>query len=140
LRDFESIVIVPQAQKIIVPAAPVSKDDDDDSTTNKARVVTKVVVPAMEISPMPPANYTVRLYFMEPDRVEPGQRVFDVFLQGHPVLKSFDVLKAAGRVNSGVVREFRNIQLNPSLEVRLKKSPPSLFGPILSGVEIIMER
>lgn len=139
LRDIESIVVVPQAQKTVVPAAPVSKDDDDDSTSSKTGVVEKVEVPATDLVPMPSARYTVRLYFMEPDRVTPGQRVFDVLVQGRTVLTSFDILKVAGAVNRGVVKEFKNVQLDPALDIRLQKSPSSLLGPVLSGVELCLE-
>jgi len=77
---------------------------------------------------------------MEPDAIAPGQRVFDVLLQGQPVLKSFDIVRAAGAVNRGVVKEFKNVQLAPQLEVRLQKSAASTLGPALSGVELVLEK
>ena len=43
-----------------------------------------------------PADFTVRLYFCEPDFDEPGQRQFDVRLQSQPVLEEFDIAAEAG--------------------------------------------
>jgi outer membrane protein assembly factor BamB len=141
LRDVESVVIVPQTQKARLPASPSSRDDDedDDSAGSKAKGREGPDATEATLPPLPPAAYTVRLYFMEPDPVAPGQRVFDVLLQGRAVCKDFDVVKAAGAANRGVIKEFKNVTLNPQLEVRLQKSPASALGPVLSGVELIRE-
>ena len=40
-------------------------------------------------------RHTVRLHFAEPDDVKPGERVFDVKLQGNVVLRDFDVVREA---------------------------------------------
>ncbi|MFO0845286.1 MAG: PQQ-binding-like beta-propeller repeat protein [Gemmataceae bacterium] len=42
-----------------------------------------------------PRRYTVRLYFLEPDAVAPGDRVFDVAVQGKTVLPRLDVAEQA---------------------------------------------
>lgn len=148
LRDIESIVITPQTLKAPLPVAPKSGDDDEsdkDSGRNKAATAAEppaepATPPLPTCPPLPPARYTVRLYFMEPDNLAPGQRVFDVSLQGQPVLKDFDIVKTAGSANRGVVREFKNVLLSPQLEVRLQKSAASGFGPALCGVELVLER
>ncbi|MFA7002516.1 MAG: PQQ-binding-like beta-propeller repeat protein, partial [Verrucomicrobiia bacterium] len=146
LRDIESIVITPQTQKAPPPAAQ-KDDEEDDKAAAKGKTAAAPATPtepsaapAAAIPPLPPARYTVRLYFMEPDDIAPGQRVFDVLLQGQPVLKSFDIVRAAGAVNRGVVKEFKNVQLAPQLEVRLQKSAASTLGPALSGVELVLEK
>ncbi len=161
LRDIEFIVITPQTSKAPPPAAPAgSKDDDEgDKDSGKGKAAAKgeaaaadaptaatetvaepAAAPAATLPALPPARYTVRLYFMEPDNIAPGQRVFDVLLQGHPALKDFDIVKAAGAANRGVVKEFKNVQLSPQLEVRLQKSATSSLGPALSGVELVLEK
>ncbi|MBI5686716.1 MAG: PQQ-binding-like beta-propeller repeat protein [Verrucomicrobia bacterium] len=155
LRDIETIAITPQTLKASLPSAPKSGDDDEgDKDSGKGKAAAKgeaaaadapaaaepPAAPAAAIPPLPPARYTVRLYFMEPDDIAPGQRVFDVLLQGQPVLKSFDIVRAAGAVNRGVVKEFKNVQLAPRLEVRLQKSAASTLGPALSGVELVLEK
>ncbi|MBM3858179.1 MAG: hypothetical protein FJ395_00850 [Verrucomicrobia bacterium] len=136
LRDIKSIVIVPRMEKIVLPKAPASKDDDDDDDSSETEKTDEATAASVALST---ARYTVRLHFMEPDSIEPGQRVFNVLLQGQPVLKDFDVVKTAGGVLRGITREFKNIVLNPQLEVRLQQSAASKFGPLLCGVELIME-
>ena len=39
----------------------------------------------------PATPYRVQLYFTEPKNAQPGERVFDVFLQGKLVLPDFDI-------------------------------------------------
>src|SRR6185312_13897220 len=69
-----------------------------------------------------PRKYTVRLFFAEPDPVGPGQRVFDVTIQGRPVLKDFDVLKTAGGPFRSVIKEFHGVEAAQSLTVALRPS------------------
>ena len=87
-----------------------------------------------------PAFYTVRLYFMEPDPVSPGQRVFNIRLQNRRVMTDFDILKAAGGPNRGVKLEFKNVLVGKTLQINLDKTPASELEPVLSGVEIVFER
>ncbi len=89
----------------------------------------------------PPALYTVRLHFAEPEELAAGQRVFNVTIQGQPVLSDFDVVAAAGGPNRALVREFQGIRVEDKrLEIRFAPTPMSeLQLPILSGVEVIKE-
>jgi hypothetical protein len=90
--------------------------------------------------PAPERHYTVRLHFLEPDAIGPGQRVFDVALQGETVLPNFDVCTAAGGVNRRAVREFRGVKVTRDLTVILRPTDCAGAGqPILSGVEIVAE-
>jgi hypothetical protein len=87
-------------------------------------------------------SFTVRLHFAEIDDVRPGQRVFDVAIQGLTVLKNFDIVRDAGGSNRPLVREFRGIQASPRVTIDL--TPRGEAGtaerePILSGVEIVEE-
>ena len=59
-------------------------------------------------------RYTVRLHFAELDDVQPGQRVFDVKLQGQTVLKGFDIVKEAG-IRTALVKEFSHIRATDAL-------------------------
>ncbi len=83
-----------------------------------------------------PRPYTVRLYFMEPDRVQAGARVFDVALQGDVVLKDFDVVADAGKPLRAVIKEFRGIRAGKELKIDLRASRGK---SVLSGVEILAE-
>ncbi len=81
-------------------------------------------------------SYTVRLYFAEPDPIQPGARVFSVKVQGKEMLKDFDVVKAAGGAMRGIVREFSGIEVGRTLDVEMTATSGV---SILSGIEILIE-
>lgn len=87
-------------------------------------------------------TYTVRLHFAELFDSEIGERVEDVFVNGQQVLRSFDILKEAGRRNKAVVREFKGIRPNAdgTISVRIKATPNSPDqNAKISGLEILSE-
>jgi hypothetical protein len=51
-------------------------------------------------------EWTVTLYFSETYLTAPGQRFFEVDINGRPVLAEWDLYAAAGAVNVGVSRSF----------------------------------
>ena len=53
----------------------------------------------------PGASYTLRLHFAERDRNGPGQRLFDVAVNGAPLLRHFDIFAAAGGQNRAVIAQ-----------------------------------
>jgi hypothetical protein len=80
-------------------------------------------------------NYLVRLYFAEPEADQsPGQRVFDVLLQGRTVLQDFDISKASGGAMRGVVKEFNDIAVDGDFELQLISQ---VGQPVISGIELI---
>ncbi len=79
-------------------------------------------------------RYTVRLYFAEVDHAQPGDRVFDVTVQGRRLLDDFDIVKAAGGRNKVVSREFRNVLVAD--ELRLSFHAGKMLGAVLCGIEI----
>ncbi|MCX5660442.1 MAG: malectin domain-containing carbohydrate-binding protein, partial [Planctomycetota bacterium] len=97
---------------------------------------------------LPPRSFAVRLHFAELDDVKPGQRVFDVKIQGQTVLRNFDVLKEAGGREKAVVKEFSHIQAGDTMAVEfvpvvtiapvgtMPAEPTPMSGPILSGLEV----
>jgi outer membrane protein assembly factor BamB/PKD repeat protein len=78
--------------------------------------------------------YTVRLYFAEMEGKKPGQRLFNVKLQGKPVLTKFDVAKEAGGPKRELVKEFKNIGISDKLRIAFAAR---VGEAMLSGVEII---
>lgn len=83
-----------------------------------------------------PARYDVKLYFAELAPATPGNRVFDVKLQGKTVLSRLDVGAESG---AAVVREIRDVAVTDSLLVELSPSAPDPSAaqmPILSALEI----
>jgi outer membrane protein assembly factor BamB len=80
--------------------------------------------------------YTVRLTFVEPDRLGPGQRVFDVGLQGQTLQRDFDIAKEAGGSWRGIVKEFRGVKVVKELTVTLTPRGDGRHEPVLSGIEV----
>jgi hypothetical protein len=88
----------------------------------------------------PPATYRVRLAFADPDNSAPGQRAFDVKLQGQVVLKDFDVVKEAGGRNRAAFKQFSGIRVEDRLVIELAPKtdkPTPAQAPILQAVEIV---
>lgn len=79
-------------------------------------------------------NFTVRLYFVEPDNLPPGKRRFHVSLQGREVLKDLDIVQEAGSVNRSLIREFRDVQVMGDLVIGFTASAGL---PVLCGVEVV---
>ena len=95
--------------------------------------------------PRPPApsatvnldhTYDIRLHFAEPD-VEPGQRVFDVLVQGERVLENVDVAKEAGGKMRAVSHLIQDVKVESYLRIDFETVGENDHGPILSGVELI---
>jgi beta-galactosidase len=81
-------------------------------------------------------RFTVRLYFLEPDGArKPGQRVFDVAVQGRPALRGLDVAAAAGGPLRTLVRTVDDVPVENELAITLTGSTDA--PPLLSGVEIV---
>ncbi len=81
-------------------------------------------------------EYAVRLHFAEltPD-VEPGQRVFDVLINGREVLSEFDIVAAAGGCFRGTVQEF-TVNSDGRITVELRRSAGAKLGPMIGGIEV----
>ncbi|UCG59727.1 MAG: PQQ-binding-like beta-propeller repeat protein [Phycisphaerales bacterium] len=87
-------------------------------------------------------TYIVRLGFKALPTDVRGRRVFDAKLQGNVVLKDFDILDAAGRVDTAVVKEFTGIRAGRNLVIELipkSTNPQSDQAPIVNFVEVIRQ-
>jgi len=107
---------------------------------DKSNVDAKSVVGQWRMEAGSPRNdivgrtYTVRLVFAELERKGPGERVFDVLLQGRPVLENFDIVKEAGQPYRTIVKEFSGVELAETLELRLE--PKGEAQPLLAGIQL----
>ena len=81
-------------------------------------------------------KYKVRLYFVEPEAIEKGQRVFDVILQGKTVLEKFDIVGQSKATDTIVIREFDTVVTDGRLQLNLKSH---VGTSLLSGIEIIAQ-
>jgi len=85
-------------------------------------------------------TYTVKLYFSElDDTPDARDRRFSVKLQGRTVLRDFNILQAAGKPLSVVVRQFGNLDVTRDLRLEMisssgQSSPGSL--PTLNAIEV----
>jgi hypothetical protein len=81
-------------------------------------------------------RFTVRLYFAEPDaKVQTGQRVCDVAIQGKTVLTGLDIVAEAGGPLRTVMHELLSVPADDVLEINL--NPRSTREPVLCGLEIV---
>ena len=90
----------------------------------------------VSLTGLPPTKlhrYRVALHFAEVSEASPGERVFDVKLQGRTVLTALDVVHEAGGRNAALVREFQDIEASDALTLELV--PRTARLPILSAVE-----
>ncbi|NOZ20747.1 MAG: hypothetical protein GXP25_06620 [Planctomycetes bacterium] len=79
-------------------------------------------------------TYRTRLHFAELEDVKPGERVFDVKLQGKTVLTAVDVVKEAGGQDVAIIKTVDGIEAADTLALELV--PRTALPPILSAVEI----
>jgi hypothetical protein len=78
-------------------------------------------------------QYTVRLYFAElVPQARPGDRVFDLTIQGRKVLSGLDVVSETRTPYVGLIKEFRNVTIDGDLEIGLV---PKAGKTLINGVE-----
>ena len=83
---------------------------------------------------VPPGQYRVVLHFAETWHNEPDKRVFDVSLNGRPMLQDLDVFREAGNhsfaaiVRSGKTRAYEEIEIGFKGRTGM---------PIINGIEIL---
>lgn len=77
---------------------------------------------------------SLRLVFAEPDGLGPGQRVFDVLVNGKRVLKEFDIAGVVEDPLQTIIRDF-DVAMNGMLEVQLVPATGS-EEPVIAGLAI----
>lgn len=83
----------------------------------------------------PGATYLVRLHFAEFYWTLPGQRVFNVAINGKPVLQNFDIVATAGAANTALVEQFTAVaDANGDITVSYSAGPAD--QPKASAIEI----
>ena len=82
------------------------------------------------------ASYSVHLYFSEPEKMQKGERIFEVIIQGKKVLEDFDIISETGKENKELIKSFSGIRAGRTLTLELV---PKEGNTILSGIELIQE-
>jgi len=92
--------------------------------------------------PLAPGTYELRLYFNElhygPDTLSGGgetSRLFDVLLNGQPLLHIFDIIKDAGGNNIADVRVFKDVHPAPDGKLHLRFQP-LIDSAVLNAIEV----
>jgi len=81
-------------------------------------------------------QFTVRLGFAAPPADQPGQRVFDVRLNGKKVLNDFDIVATAGGANRAVWKQF-DVEIDDVLILDLiakSDKPTPANVPLINGL------
>ena len=91
----------------------------------------------------PKRRFTLKLHFAELDaQIRPGQRRFDIKLQGQTVLRNFDIVAEGGGAGIAVVKSFEHLQLSEMVEIEFtqagKRRVPG-SAPIISALELYDE-
>lgn len=135
------IIIKPSLRPPVL-AKPTKRSGDDDDKASGGRksgdTSSRASAPGPELLPKieyPPLPHIVRLHFGEPEGLVPGQRVFNVQIQGRTVLENLDIAKEGGVV----VREFPGIIMGSELRIVLQAVAGSMAKPVLCGVEFAAE-
>ena len=89
-----------------------------------------------DVSPTEPKSYTVRLHFAELENLGPGQRVFDVKLQGKVVCAGLDIAKETGSTNKALVKVLEGVTASDTLKLELV---PRVGEPTICAIEARQE-
>jgi hypothetical protein len=85
---------------------------------------------------IPGATYKVRLHFAEGFFKTPGNRLFNVAIDGQIVLNNFDIVAAAGAANKAVIEEF-SVKADRYGLVMLQFLVGSANLPSVRGIQLI---
>jgi outer membrane protein assembly factor BamB len=121
---------------------PIAGTEDPWLFTSSATGLKTCEIPLLE-----PADgtalYSVRLAFADPVNSRPGQRVFNVKLQGKVVLENLDIAKETGGADRAIFKQFDGVEVTQNLLIELvskaKDSAPEK-APILQAVEVVQQR
>jgi len=83
-------------------------------------------------------KYRAVLHFMDPEQVRPGERVFDVLINGKKVLPQLDIVRETGAPHRALAKEVRGIAPCTTIELALKSV--SGKAPLICALETIRER
>jgi hypothetical protein len=89
----------------------------------------------VHLGELPPesAEYALRLHFAELEDKQPGERVFDIRLQGQTVATSVDIVRDAGGPRRPLAKTFA---VHADSEIVIEFLPQA-GQPLLNGLELI---
>jgi beta-galactosidase len=93
-------------------------------------------VEQLQVNDLQPGEYTIRLYFREPEFTAPGKRVFSVLLNGQPVIQDLDIIQETGSRQRILVRELTGVTLDKSLQLNFKSRNGAA---LICGLELVKQ-
>jgi hypothetical protein len=93
---------------------------------------------AVQVSDGVPAYCTVILHFAETEALTPGQRVFDVRIQGKDAAAGLDVAAATGGTDRAWSRQFRDVATTGTLTLELV--PVKGKPPVICAIEVLRQQ
>ncbi len=87
--------------------------------------------------PAPDGNYTIRLQFVEPDFDSPGQRTFNVNLQGATVAADYDIYAATGAQYRAATLSY-SLTASGGVGIDLELFNTGYYPAIISGIELLV--
>lgn len=117
---------------------PISIDSENTPWISASSIggIRSLEITLSEEPPDREATYSVHLYFSEPEKIQKGERVFEVIIQGNKVLEDFDIIGETGKENKELVKTFSGIRAGKTLTLEMV---PKRGNTILSGIELIRE-
>ena len=83
---------------------------------------------------VPDGRYKITLCFFEPVHSQKGKRVFDVAVQGHTLLKDYDIARAADSARIAVTEDFDDIEARDGrIEIAFEKK---VDWPCISALRV----
>ena len=89
---------------------------------------------SLRITGLKKGEFTIRLYFLEPECDSKERRVFDVAVQGNVVLPKYDIFADAGGQMRCVVKTFLNVAIDDACELHLNSQ---VGQTLLCGIELV---
>jgi outer membrane protein assembly factor BamB len=115
---------------------PIEGSDDPWLFASGSRGVTQCRLPLVREDDGA-AVYKVRLGFADTENSKPGERVFDIRLQGKVVATDFDVIKAAGGPSRAVFEEFPEVEVQKDLLIEFVPKGQDLpQTPLLNTIQV----
>ena len=106
----------------VAASARELEDNDEDDSLNVENLLN--------------TRYRVRLHFAElAPQTEPGQRVFDVLIDGEKIVSGLDIAERAGDTFRGVVAECV-VRTDGDLTIELRSVGDSQLPPMINGIEL----
>jgi len=120
----------------VVDRGPIEiEDTEDDALYQTERYLLEGYV-----FPVENGTYRVKLHFAETfeDIWEEGERVYDIQIEGQPVLTKFDPYKITGGLQKAYVKDCRDIKVSDGkLDIKMTEI---IQSPMINAIEIIKEK